>query len=151
MASNIFQNQVLWVGLLGWFLAQTLKPFVEYLVKRRWNWGLWFSAGGNPSSHSALMTGTTLAIGLYNGFATPLFALSVAISMIVVYDAAGVRRQAGIQAARINRMFEEIFAGHPITDKRLKEVLGHTPLQVFTGILLGAACSLLMYTLWPPR
>ncbi len=150
MDGNIFTNQVLWTGLLGWFLAQLLKPFVEYLIKRRWNWGLWFSAGGNPSSHSALMTSTTLAIGLYVGFGTPLFALAVAISMIVVYDAAGVRRQAGMQAARINRLFEEMFAGHPITEKRLKEVLGHTPRQVFTGILLGAAIAMLMYVLWPP-
>ncbi|TLN07411.1 divergent PAP2 family protein [bacterium] len=150
MDGNIFANQVLWTGLLGWFLAQLLKPFVEYLIKRRWNWGLWFSAGGNPSSHSALMTSTTLAIGLYVGFGTPLFALAVAISMIVVYDAAGVRRQAGMQAARINRLFEEMFAGHPITEKRLKEVLGHTPRQVFTGILLGAAIAMLMYVLWPP-
>ncbi len=150
MDSNIFGNQVLWTGLLGWFLAQLLKPLVEYLIKRRWNWGLWFSAGGNPSSHSALMTSTTLAIGLYVGFGTPLFALAVAISMVVVYDAAGVRRQAGMQAARINRLFEEMFAGHPITEKRLKEVLGHTPRQVFTGILLGAAVAMLMYVLWPP-
>lgn len=150
MTGSIFDNQVLWAGLLGWFLAQLLKPFVEYLVKRRWNWGLWFSAGGNPSSHSSLMTGTTLAIGLYSGFATPLFALALASTMIVVYDAAGVRRQAGMQAARINRLFEEMFAGHPITDKRLKEVLGHTPRQVITGILLGAACALLMYEIWPP-
>lgn len=150
MGGNIFANQVLWTGLLGWFLAQLLKPFVEYLIKRRWNWGLWFSAGGNPSSHSALMTSTTLAIGLYVGFGTPLFALAVAISTIVIYDAAGVRRQAGMQAARINRLFEEMFAGHPITEKRLKEVLGHTPRQVFIGILLGAVIALLMYVLWPP-
>lgn len=150
MTGNIFTNQVLWTGLLGWFLAQTLKPFVEYLIKRRWNWGLWFSPGGNPSSHSALMTSTTLAIGLYVGFGTPLFALAVAISMVVVYDAAGVRRQAGMQAARINRLFEAIFSGLPITDKRLKEVLGHTPRQVISGVLLGALCAMLMYVIWPP-
>jgi acid phosphatase family membrane protein YuiD len=150
MNGNLFENQVLWTGLLGWFLAQMIKPFVEYLIKRRWNWGLWFSAGGNPSSHSALVTGTSLAIGLYDGFGTPLFALSVAISMIVVYDAAGVRRQAGMQAARINRLFEEIFAGHPISEQRLKEVLGHTPRQVISGVLLGTICALVMYVLWPP-
>jgi acid phosphatase family membrane protein YuiD len=150
MPGSIFDNQVLWTGLLGWFLAQTLKPFVEYLIRRRWNWGLWFSAGGNPSSHSALMTSTTIAIGLYIGFDTPIFALATAISMIVVYDAAGVRRQAGMQAARINRLFEEIFAGRPISETRLKEVLGHTPRQVISGVLLGTLCAILMYVIWPP-
>lgn len=150
MNGNLLDNQVLWAGLLGWFLAQMIKPFLEYLIKRRWNWGLWFSAGGNPSSHSALMTSTTIAIGLYHGFDTPLFALAVAISMIVVYDAAGVRRQAGMQAARINRLLEEFFAGHPISDKRLKEVLGHTPRQVIAGVLLGAICAMVMYLAWPP-
>jgi acid phosphatase family membrane protein YuiD len=145
MLSDLFSNQVLGPTLLGWFLAQILKPFTHYIRVRRWNWGLFFSAGGMPSSHSALITSVTFAIGFQIGFDSPLFALALAIGMIVVYDAAGVRRQAGLQAQRINLLINEIFAGKPISEERLKEVLGHTPTQVLAGILLGFMVALLYY------
>jgi len=137
MLSELFSNQVLGPTMLGWFLAQFLKPFTHYARVRRWNWGLFFSAGGMPSSHSALITSVTFAIGFQIGFDSPLFTLVLAIGMIVVYDAAGVRRQAGLQAQRINLLINEIFAGKPITEERLKEVLGHTPTQVIAGVILG--------------
>ena len=147
---EIFSNQVLISALLGWFLGQFLKVPIEYLTKRRWNWALWFSSGGMPSSHSSLMVSTTLAIGLYHGFGTPLFALAFAMSMIVIYDAAGVRRQAGFHAQKINIVFEELFHGRPIPQERLIEVLGHTPRQVLGGILLGVVIPLVVYAVWPP-
>lgn len=147
---EIFSNQVLICALLGWFLGQFLKVPIEYLVKRRWNWALWFSSGGMPSSHSSLMVSTTLAIGLYHGFGTPLFALAFAMSMIVIYDAAGVRRQAGFHAQKINIVFEELFHGRPIPQERLIEVLGHTPRQVLGGIFLGVVITLVVYAVWPP-
>ena len=147
---EIFSNQVLICALLGWFLGQFLKVPIEYLTRRRWNWALWFSSGGMPSSHSSLMVSTTLAIGLYHGFGTPLFALAFAMSMIVIYDAAGVRRQAGFHAQKINIVFEELFHGRPITQERLIEVLGHTPRQVLGGIFLGVVITLVVYAVWPP-
>ncbi|MHB8112167.1 MAG: divergent PAP2 family protein [Bellilinea sp.] len=147
---EIFSNQVLICALLGWFLGQFLKVPIEYLTRRRWNWALWFSSGGMPSSHSSLMVSTTLAIGLYHGFDTPLFALAFAMSMIVIYDAAGVRRQAGFHAQKINIVFEELFHGRPIPQERLIEVLGHTPRQVLGGILLGLVITLVVYAVWPP-
>ncbi len=147
---DLFTNQVLAAAFLGWFFGQFLKVPFEYLVKHRWNWSLWFSSGGMPSSHSSLMVATTLAIGLYDGFGTPLFALAVAISMVVIYDAAGVRRQAGFHAQKINIMFEELFQGRPIPPEHLKEVLGHTPRQVLGGIALGVVIALLLYWIWPP-
>ncbi|HAL17557.1 MAG TPA: hypothetical protein DCP32_12670 [Anaerolineaceae bacterium] len=147
---EIFSNQVLICALLGWFLGQFLKVPIEYLTRRRWNWALWFSSGGMPSSHSSLMVSTTLAIGLYHGFGTPLFALAFAMSMIVIYDAAGVRRQAGFHAQKINIVFEELFHGRPIPQERLIEVLGHTPRQVLGGILLGLVITLVVYAVWPP-
>lgn len=147
---DLFTNQILAAALISWFLGQFLKVPIEYLVKRRWNWALWFSSGGMPSSHSSLMVATTLAIGLYDGFGTPLFALAVAISMVVIYDAAGVRRQAGFHAQKINIMFEELFQGRPIPPERLKEVLGHTPREVLGGMALGLAVALLTYWIWPP-
>jgi acid phosphatase family membrane protein YuiD len=86
-----------------------------------------------------------LSIGLFTGFNTPVFALAVALTMIVVYDAAGVRREAGRHAERINILIEELFSGQPISEKQLKEVIGHTPLEVIGGVLLGMVVALLSF------
>lgn len=145
MLSDLFSNKILGPTLLAWLLAQLLKPITHYIRVKRWNWGLFFAAGGMPSSHSALITGVTFAIGFQLGFDSPLFALALAVGMIVVYDAAGVRRQAGLQAQRINLLINEIFAGKPISEERLKEVLGHTPTQVIAGTILGFTIALLHY------
>ncbi len=138
---GIFQNPVLVSALVAWSLAQILKIPLDYLSTRRWNWALLFSAGGMPSSHSALVTGATHAIGLYAGFNSPLFGLAVAVTMVIVYDATGIRRQAGIQAQKINTMIDELLRGHPVGEKQLREVLGHTPLEAAGGILLGLVVS----------
>jgi uncharacterized protein len=144
----IFNNRILIIALAAWAVAQVLKIPMEFLRSRRWNWALVFTAGGMPSSHSALMVGATQAIGLYQGFDSPLFALGVAITMIVTYDAAGVRRQAGKHAERINMLFEELMHGQMPDEKELREVLGHTPLEVTGGILLGIAVATLLWTVW---
>ena len=144
----LLQNQVLIAGLAAWLLAQIIKLPLDYFRTRRWNWALMLTTGGMPSSHSSLMTGTVFAIGLYNGFDSPMFALGVAITMIVTYDAAGVRRQAGIHAQRINVLFDELLHGHPISDKDLREVLGHTPLEVVGGILLGLIVATAQWLIW---
>jgi hypothetical protein len=144
----VFQNKALIAGLIAWALAQVIKIPLDYLRTRRWNWALLFTTGGMPSSHSALVTATTLAIGLYYGFDHPTFALGVAITMIVTYDAAGVRQQAGIHAQRINVIFEELLRGHPINEKDLRVVLGHTPLEVVGGILLGLAVATTQWLIW---
>lgn len=144
----LFQNKVLIAGIIAWALAQVIKIPLDYLRTRRWNWALLFTTGGMPSSHSALMTSTTLAIGLYYGFDHPTFALGVAITMIVTYDAAGVRQQAGIHAQRINVIFEELLRGHPINERDLRVVLGHTPLEVVGGILLGLVIASTQWFIW---
>ena len=144
----IFQNKALIAGLLAWVLAQIIKIPLDYVRTRRWNWALLLTTGGMPSSHSALMTATTLAIALYYGFDHPAFALGVAITMIVTYDAAGVRQQAWIHAQRINVLFGELLRGHPINEKDLREVLGHTPLEVVGGILLGLVAATGQWLIW---
>jgi uncharacterized protein len=146
--AELLQNKALIAGLAAWALAQIIKIPLDYFHTRRWNWALLFTTGGMPSSHSALMTGTVFAIGLYHGFNNPLFALGIAITMIVTYDAANVRRQAGIHAQRINIIFEELLRGHPINEKDLREVLGHTPLEVFGGILLGLIIATAQWLTW---
>jgi acid phosphatase family membrane protein YuiD len=144
----ILQNKALIAGVAAWALAQIIKIPLDFIRSRRWNWALLFTTGGMPSSHSSLMTATTLAIGYYYGFDHPAFALGVAITMIVTYDAAGVRQQAGIHAQRINVLFEELLRGHPINERDLREVLGHTPLEVMGGILLGLVVATGMWLIW---
>ncbi len=141
----ILNNHVLLSSIVAWAIAQTLKIPLEYLRTHRWNWAVFFSAGGMPSSHSALIVATTHAIGLYAGFGTPVFALALAVAMIVVYDATGIRRQAGMQAQKINILVDELLKGHPISDKQLREVLGHTPLEALGGVLLGISVAQLLW------
>lgn len=144
----LFENKALIAGLIAWLLAQIIKIPLDYFRTRRWNWALLLTTGGMPSSHSSLMTATTLAIGLYHGFDSPVFALGVVITMIVTYDAAGVRQQAGIHAKRINVLFDELLHGHPINQLDLREVLGHTPLEVAGGILLGLIVATGQWMFW---
>jgi acid phosphatase family membrane protein YuiD len=94
------------------------------------------------------VTATTLAVGLYYGFDNPTFAIGVVITMVVTYDAAGVRQQAGIHAQRINVLFEELMRGHPINEKDLREVIGHTPLEVAGGIILGVIVAIVQWMVW---
>jgi acid phosphatase family membrane protein YuiD len=142
---NILDNNVLICCMIAWFLAQILKIPIDLWRTQKIHWGIFFSAGGMPSSHSAMMTATTLGIGLFHGFDDPLFGLAVAISMIVLYDATGVRRQAGMQAQKINKIIDELLQGHPISEKQLKEVLGHTPIEVGGGVILGIAIALAVW------
>ena len=102
-----------------------------------------------PSSHAATMTATTLAIGLFSGFDHPAFAIAVAISMIVIYDAAGVRREAGYHAVIINRLIDEYLKGPLIDQKKLKEMIGHTPLEVVGGVITGLLSTLVLWLVWP--
>ena len=140
---GLLTNHSLLTGLVAWLLAQILKPPMEYLRRGKWNWGYLLSAGGMPSSHSALMMGTTIGIALHVGFDSPVFAIAVAITMIVIYDAAGVRREAGRHAEKINILIEELLSGHPISEDALREVLGHTPMEVVGGVFLGVVVGIL--------
>ncbi len=144
---GIFHNDVLLSALVAWLTAQGLKVPMEYLRSHRWQWAMAFVAGGMPSSHSALILGATQAIGLHQGYDSPLFALGIVLSMIVTYDAAGVRRQAGKHAERINILFEELMRGQMPDEKELREVLGHTPLEVAGGVLWGIVVATLMWSL----
>ena len=143
--SNFFISPILVAGLVAWGIGQTIKVPIEYWHTRAWNWALLFSAGGMPSTHSSLMSAVTLSIGLFEGFNTPLFALAFALSMIVMYDATGIRRQAGMHAQKINLLINELFSGQPISEEQLKEVLGHSPLQVLMGTILGTTTALITW------
>jgi len=145
--AGIFANRVLICVLAAWASAQIVKVPLEYLRTRKWQWGWLLTTGGLPSSHSALIVSAANAIGLFFGFDTPLFALAVAVAMIVTYDAAGVRRQAGIHAERINLLFDQLLKGHMWNDEELREVLGHTPFEVAGGVLWGLLISTIMWSI----
>lgn len=138
---GVFSNTILITGVVAWAVAQTIKVPVYYLQHRRWNWAILLSPGGMPSSHTALVTATAHSIGLFLGFDTPLFALAMVVAIVVIYDATGIRRQAGLQAALINAMIRDLASGHPLKSEKLREVLGHTPLEALGGVLLGLATA----------
>jgi uncharacterized protein len=144
----ILDNKILWIALICWLLAQVVKVPLDYLRTRRFNWILLLRAGGMPSSHSALITSIAHGVGLSSGFDSPIFALALVITAIVVYDATGVRRQAGIHAQKINVMIDELLQGHPVSEKQLLEVLGHTPLEAAGGIFWAVAVTQILWYVW---
>ena len=145
----LLYNPILLAALTAWTIAQVLKVLIEFITLRRWNLALVFQAGGMPSSHSAMVSATALAIGLQIGFNQPVFALAAILAMIVIYDATGVRREAGRQAALINTMIEELSKGKMPQQDKLKEVLGHTPGEAILGTLLGLGIAVAVSLLVP--
>jgi acid phosphatase family membrane protein YuiD len=145
---SIIYNYVLVAALIAWGIAQMLKVPIEYIETRRWNWALLVQAGGMPSSHSALIVAIAHGIGLSVGFNSALFALAFGMAMIVIYDATGIRRQAGKHAELINAMINDLAAGNPLKQEQLREVLGHTPMEALGGILLGLIVAQVTWMLW---
>jgi hypothetical protein len=139
--------QAIWVPLVAWFIAQFLKVIIHLARKKRLDFSLMWSPGGMPSAHSALMTALATTIGLQNGFASPLFAISLAVAFIVMYDAAGVRRTVGYQSTMLNKMLDELFRGDKEFSQRLAEIIGHTKWEVFAGAMLGIALGIVFS--WP--
>lgn len=130
-------NQPLVAALVANALAQILKFVFGYIKNRRWDWVLLLRAGGMPSSHSALVAGVAHSLGLTQGFGSPFFALAFVLAVVVIYDATGIRRQAGKHAHIINKMITELASGHPLKQEQLGELLGHTPLEALAGTILG--------------
>ena len=134
--------------MISWFLAQALKIPIYRLVEKKWDWRRFFGSGGMPSSHSALTVSLCVMVGALEGFGTAQFAISLALAAIVMYDAAGVRRETGTQAAVINQILRDVLInGKQISDDELKELVGHTPLEVTAGALLGVLVATLYLAL----
>lgn len=132
--------EVILVAFSGIVLAQITKFFLHLIVKRKVDLRLFTTTGGMPSSHAAGVMGLSTAVGLIRGFNSIEFAIALGYAFIVMYDAAGVRRAAGKQAACLNRIIMDIYKQDLAeAGGKLKELLGHTPLQVFVGALFGIA------------
>ena len=132
--------------ILSWFIAQLIKVITVIINDKRIDFRRFVGSGGMPSSHASMVTALSTAVGIIDGFSSVNFAICAVFSLVVMYDAAGVRRAAGQQAKILNKIVEEwehADFGH--TDKRLKELLGHTPFEVFAGAILGIAIAVLRH------
>ncbi len=139
---DILHNQVLLVAVAACLIAQVLKLAFELVKNGKINVRVLVETGGMPSSHSALVTALATGVGQTIGWASPEFAIAVVFAGIVMYDAAGVRQAAGKQARVLNQIIDEFFEGdHKFSEDRLKELLGHTPVQVIVGSILGVLIS----------
>ena len=138
---DILDNAVLAWGLAACGLAQFSKLLFELIFKQRWRPSVLIETGGMPSSHSALVTGTAAGIGLQLGFNDPVFALASTIAFIVMYDASGIRRSAGLTAAKVNQILKDN-SNELSSETTLKESLGHTKIEVLVGSILGPIVAL---------
>ncbi|HEY9860139.1 MAG TPA: divergent PAP2 family protein [Candidatus Obscuribacterales bacterium] len=140
--ADILDNRVLIVALVSCLVAQVLKVIVELAKNRKLNIRALVETGGMPSAHSALVAALATGVGQTVGWATSEFAIAFIFAIIVMYDAAGVRQAAGKQARILNQIIDEVLhEQYEFTEARLKELLGHTPVQVFVGSALGVAIS----------
>ena len=135
-------NRHLLTALAAMAFAQFLKVLFDRWRTKSWTTALFFSTGGMPSSHSALAVALMVSIGLHEGFGTPIFAASAGLALVVMHDAAGIRRAAGMQAEAINFLFSKLESQGIKLDTKLKELLGHRPIEVFAGAVLGLAVAL---------
>ncbi|MFA6808704.1 MAG: divergent PAP2 family protein [Eubacteriales bacterium] len=148
----ILNNRIMWVALLAWVIAQTAKLILNFMVERKFDYNLLMSSGGFPSSHTAIVSALAIEVGKLQGWDSPLFAFSVVLAVIVMYDAAGVRRAAGMHAKILNYLVDRLSQNHLIDrlsngqehQERLKELIGHTPFEVFGGAILGCVLGLLL-------
>lgn len=140
---KVVTNKFLYIPLIVWFCIQVYKVIYDLIKTKKFNFKRIVGAGGMPSSHSAVVTTLAAMIGKSQGFDTPIFAMSVIFALVVMYDAAGVRRAAGKQASLLNKIIETPGLSSVQVQEKLVEVLGHTPLQVIVGAVIGIVVGLL--------
>ena len=138
-------NQMFFTVLTAWLVAQTIKVAIGVIQEKRFNFRWFVGAGGMPSSHAATVSALATSAGLTYGFTSPFFAVTFFFAFIIMFDAQGVRRQSGHQAEALNKIIEDIYLNKGIQQERLKELLGHTPVQVFTGGAIGILIALFCY------
>lgn len=140
---DIIHNSILWVSVLSWFTAQVIKIIINLIKYKKFDFSLIISSGGMPSSHSSFVSAMTVSVGQKVGYDSALFAVCTIMSLVVMYDAAGVRRAAGKQAAILNKIMDEIKTNTLNVEERLKELLGHTPVEVAAGAILGIIIAIM--------
>ncbi len=142
--AQLLQNQVLWVTLAAWLVAQTIKILLEIQRQHHFDVRWIIGTGGMPSAHSAGVSALAAGVGLKMGFHTAGFAVALIFALVTMFDAQGVRRAAGRQAIVLNKIIDELYVSGQISEERLKELLGHTPIEVLIGGLIGCFMAVLM-------
>ena len=145
--AEIGANRIFGVTLLSWFVAQMLKVVLGIIREKRFNFQWFVGTGGMPSSHAAGVSSLATSVGCVAGFDSPIFAVTLVLAIIIMFDAQGVRRASGKQAEVLNKIMDDIYFKKGIQEDRLKELLGHTPVEVIVGGLLGIFLSLLFFNL----
>lgn len=141
--SQLIQNKILMATLSAWVIAQTIKVTLGVIRQKRFDFRWFVGTGGMPSSHAAGASCLAVAVGLEYGFNSIYFALTASFAIVVMFDAQGVRRATGKQARILNKITEDIYWRGRIQEDRLRELIGHTPVEVIAGFLLGVIVALL--------
>lgn len=142
-------HMALWAAVAGWLVAQLTKMLICLIQSRRLDFRYLASTGGMPSAHSSLVSALTTALAITNGLDSPIFAVSFVFAAVVMFDAQTVRAAAGKQARLLNQIVDELFQEHHLSENKLKELLGHTRLEVFFGMLTGIFTAMAVYRFFP--
>lgn len=145
---DIFKSLYIWSPFCAWMLAQFTKMLCGFYRTRRLDFSYLMSTGGMPSAHSAMVAGLATIFGLTQGFRSPIFAMGLAFAMVTMFDASTVRRAAGQQARLLNEIVDELFTEHHLSERKLAELLGHTRLEVFMGMIVGILTAMLLASGW---
>lgn len=158
MIDKLLSNFPLWTSLITIILAQSLKVPWNYFTNKKWDWNWLINSGGMPSGHTSAVTSLATSIGLTSGWQSPSFAIAMILGIIVMYDATGVRRHAGMHAQVLNQLMDDFtklmtdLRNRKETPERtrvqLKEFLGHQPIEVVTGAFLGVSVAFVSYWIW---
>jgi acid phosphatase family membrane protein YuiD len=140
-------NKVVIATFFAWFIAQFIKVVIGTVVEKRFNFKWFVGTGGMPSSHSAGVSALATSVGIQEGVGSALFVVALMFAVVVICDAQGFRRAAGKQAEALNKILDDIYWKRGIQEDRLKELLGHTPVQVFAGLALGIIFPFILYGL----
>lgn len=141
---DTFRNVNFWSPFIAWMTAQFTKMINAFFKTKKLDFRYIVSTGGMPSAHSAMVSGLATSIGINCGCNSPIFALSFAFALLTMFDASTVRRAAGEQARLLNEMIEELFKQHRFSERKLAELLGHTRLEVFLGMIMGIFVALIV-------
>lgn len=148
MINGLLSNFTFNAVAIAWLLAQVIKVIIYRFAEGKWNIWHFFEAGGMPSAHSAAVTSLTLSVGLTVGWNSALFTACMVFALIVMYDATGVRRAAGKQAEILNKIVDDIYSTGKVRIEKLKEILGHDPIEVVAGVSLAVIVTFIAYYVW---
>ncbi len=146
--SGFLQNKVFWVGFTGWAVGQGLKVLFGIIREKRFDFRWFVGTGGMPSAHSAGVSAFATAVGMKEGWDSTFFAIAFVVAFLTMFDAQGVRRAAGRQAAVLNKIVDELYLHGKVSEGRLWELLGHTPFEVFVGFIIGVSTAVLCINKW---